>query len=90
MTPIKHYIFEAGEILSIKLTCRKCSVSINIPLNPPEFVPIECPYCKKEWLEEGTADYKSLQALLHHLIIIKNRSKETNCHIQFEINQPNS
>ena len=54
MTIIKRILFGMDEILSVRLGCRKCKASLNVPFGENEYVPEVCPYCKETWFKNGS------------------------------------
>ena len=90
MTILKRYLIEMGEILSIRLSCGKCTASLNIPITAPEYVPEACPYCKESWFDKGSTDFQSIAWMIQAVTILKERTANAKCRVELEIEQPNS
>ena len=90
MTIIKRILFGMDEILSVRLGCRKCKASLNVPFGENEYVPEVCPYCKETWFKNGSNDFNALHWLIQGITVLNGRSSEANCQIEMEMKQPDS
>lgn len=73
------------DIISIRITCKKCHSSSTIPLRGQSTVHSACAYCKDDLLPDGSSDYRAVQQLAHYLNTLKERGEKANCDIHLEL-----
>lgn len=86
------YYAEPKDILSIRLTCKRCDGDANVPIGAKDYLPEACPYCHEGWFTRGSSDLEHLAGLVQALKALRQRGKDALCKIHFvlprDINMP--
>jgi hypothetical protein len=88
MTLEARYYAELPDVLSVRIVCANCKSSVSIAPIEPNFIPSDCPHCKKPWFMENTPEHTALGRLLK--ILIDSRSNDTKSIYTVQIELPNS
>lgn len=81
----ERFYAEPKDIISIRLTCKKCFASSTIPLRGNDTVHSACSYCHEQLLPGGSSDFKAIHRLLEGLNTLRQREKDAACEIHLEL-----
>jgi hypothetical protein len=83
------YLIEPEDLSSIRLTCRACTASLNVPFTEYHYVPESCPYCKAEWFKRSAVEeVHQVTWVIQGLTAIQKWTKEGACAFSFEMCTP--
>lgn len=73
------------DIISIRLTCKKCGAASTLPLRGNDTIHSACSYCSEQLLPHGSSDYRAVHYLLQSLNTLKQRDEKASCEIHLEL-----
>jgi hypothetical protein len=88
MTLEQRYVADVNDIIAIRLTCNKCTASINIPFSQRDYLPESCPYCRESWFIPKSNDFNHTAWLLAGISSLRERGENQPCQIAFELPMP--
>jgi hypothetical protein len=93
MTIVNHGFLEPGDIIAVRLECKKCQSTLSFPLSSwsPASLPCPNPACPATLISStmgGSEEYKALDALSFALKQLRINGKTFQFNLQFEFDQP--
>lgn len=88
MTSEKRIIADLKDILAIRLTCKKCHASVLIPPSEQFNIHDRCSNCPEQLFLRDDVGKKQLEMFIGALANLAKRGKDSPCHIQLELEQP--
>lgn len=81
----ERYYAEPKDIISIRLTCKKCEATSTIPIRGNDTIHSACSYCREQLLPDGSSDYQAVRWLLQSLNALRQRTGKAACEIHLEL-----